>query len=112
MPNLQQAPQIKYNGEKYKDSKGWGKAIRPHELESAIFCGLGERDYVACKIMLFLTGNAEGFRVAEKTIIDRCNISESAYKNARKKLVTMGWITHNPGESITVNYNKIYEGYS
>ena len=108
MANLQQAPEIKSNGAKNRDTKKWGKAIRTHELEYAIMSGLGERDFVPMKIMLFLTGNAEGFRVAEKTIMERCNISESSYKNARKKLVGMGWITHIPGASITVNYDKIY----
>lgn len=72
--------------------------------------GLGDRDFAAMKIMLFLTGNAEGFGIAEKTIMDRCNISESSYKNARKKLVEKGWITHKPGEAIIVNYNTIFKG--
>ena len=107
MPNLQQAPAIKYQGEKLRDSKGLGKAIRTHELEMAIMCGLGERDMAMLKIMLFLTGNAEGFKVAEKTITERCNISESGYKTARKKLEAKGWITCTNG-LITVNYDAIY----
>lgn len=111
MANMNQAPFIRYNGEKNKDTRGWGKAIRTHELESKIMCGLGDRDMVALKIMLFLTGNADGFQVAEKTIMDRCNISESAYKKARKKLVDeLGWITHVPGKAIIVNYGVIYNG--
>ena len=112
MGNFQQAPELKAVGQKQRDSKKWGKAIRTHELESAIMCGLGDRDFAAMKIMLFLTGNAanEGFRVAEKTIMERCNISESAYKNARKKLVSMGWISHEAGKHITVNYDAIYGG--
>lgn len=63
------------------------------------------------KIMYFLTGNAPGFRVSEKTILDRCNISESGYKKARKKLVEMQWIFHKPGEYIQVNFNKIFKDY-
>lgn len=110
MPNLQQAPAIKYSGEKNKDSKGMGKAIRTHELESAIMCGLGDRDMAMMKIMFFLTGNGEGFKVAEKTICERCNMSESGYKKARKKLVDMGWISLIPGEAIIVNYDAIYCG--
>ena len=111
MANMNQAPFIRYNGEKNKDTRGWGKAIRTHELESKIMCGLGDRDMVALKIMLFLTGNADGFQVAEKTIMDRCNISETAYKKARKKLADeLGWITHVPGKAIIVNYGVIYNG--
>ena len=106
MPNMNQAPELKYNGDKMKENKGWGKAIRTHELETAIMNGLGPKDMAMLKVMLFLTGNAEGFAVAEKTICDRCNISESGYKTARKKLADMGWITHSDGQ-IVVNYNTI-----
>ena len=88
-----------------------GMAIRPHELEAAINCCLGQKDIALLKIMYFLTGNASGFRVAEKTILKRCNISESGYKKGRKKLVEMGWIAHKPGEYIQVDYNKIYSDY-
>lgn len=112
MANYNQAPELKAIGQKQRDSKKWGKAIRTHELEMKIMCGLGDRDFAAMKIMLFLTGNAanEGFRVAEKTIMERCNISESAYKNARKKLISMGWISHEAGKHITVNYDMVYGG--
>lgn len=104
------APVIKYNGEKFQEGK-LGKAIRSHELEAAIANGLGERDFAAYKVMMFLTGNAQGFGVAEKTICERCNISESAYKKARSKLVQMGWITHIQGKEIIVNYDEIYKIY-
>lgn len=110
MPNLNQAPKLVYNGNKDQKSKGWGKAIRTHELESAIMCGLGDRDFAMMKIMLFLTGNAPGFLVAEKTICDRCNISETGYKKARKKLIDMGWLSLSAG-SITVNFDNIMKGY-
>ena len=105
------APVIKYNGEKFQEGK-LGKAIRNHELEAAIANGLGERDFAAYKVIMFLTGNAQGFGVAEKTICERCNISESAYKKARSKLVQMGWITHIQGKEIIVNYDEIYKGYT
>ncbi len=63
------------------------------------------------KIMYFLTGNAEGFRVSERTILERCNISESGYKRARKKLAEKQWIFHEAGEYIQVNFNKIFSDY-
>lgn len=112
MPNYNQAPKIKFNGDKNKDTKGWGKAIRTHELEFEIMNGLGDRDMAALKVMLFLTGNAEGFAVSEATICERCNISEATYKNARTKLKNKGWISHTPGKEIIVNYNNIFKGYS
>ena len=113
MANNQQAPTLLAKGEKMNTKTKWGKAIRTHELETAIMCGLGERDMAMLKIMLFLTGNAAdgSFKVAEKTICERCNISESGYKTARKKLVAMGWITLKASESITVNYDVILNQY-
>lgn len=108
MPNYNQAPSIKYIGNKLSDKKKWGYAKRSHELESAIMCGLGERDMAMLKIMLFLTGNAEGFQVAEATICERCNISATGYKNARKKLVAMGWLRMNAKDNtIEVDYDAI-----
>ena len=113
MANNQQAPTLLAKGEKMNTKTKWGKAIRTHELETAIMCGLGERDMAMLKIMLFLTGNAAdgSFKVAEKTICERCKISESGYKTARKKLVAMGWITLKASESITVNYDVILNQY-
>lgn len=111
MPNLNQAPELVYNGNKDQKSKGWGKAIRTHELESAIMCGLGDRDFAMMKIMLFLTGNAPGFLIAEKTICDRCNISEVGYKKARKKLIDMGWLSLKDSK-IIVNFDNIMKGYT
>lgn len=108
MPNYNQAPVIAVQGTKNRDSKGWGKAIRTHELETILMTQLGSRDMAMLKIMLFLTGNAEGFAVAEKTICERCNISESGYKKARKSLIDMGWITLQQGKEIRVNYDNIY----
>lgn len=46
--------------------------------------------------------------MAEKTIMERCNISESGYKNARKKLIEKGWISLVAGEEIAVNFDAIY----
>ena len=89
-----------------------GKAMRMHELEAAFACCLGQKDFAMYKVMMFLTGNAaEKFRVSEKVIMERCNISESGYKNARKKLAEMGWITHEPSQYIQVNFDKIYSDY-
>lgn len=104
------APAIKSVGDKHRDDYGWGKSIRTQQLETAIMNGLGGRDMAALKIMFFLTGNADGFRVAEQTICSRCNITQPNYINARKKLVEMGWITHQQG-CITVNYDNILNTY-
>lgn len=103
---LSQAPELKFNGED-KDYSGRGLAIRTHDLEEAIMNGLGGRDVAALKLMFFLTGCGEGFRIAEQTVLDNCNMTQPNYIKARQKLVEMGWITHSQGGFIAVNYYNI-----
>lgn len=107
MPNYNQAPKIKYQGKKEYDPAGLGKAIRTHELESRIMRGVGQ-NMSALKIMLFVTGNAEGFAVAQKTIMDRCGMSKDSYYKSRQMLEDKGWIKLN-GDEIIVDYDAIYE---
>jgi len=106
-----QAPALFKNGEKFRNGLF---TQRPQELEYAICCCLGNRDIVAIKVMLFLTGNSNDgdFRIAQKTIFNRMNISEKPYYSARKKLIEMGWINYDPkANAIYINYDKIYEDY-
>ena len=75
---------IRHKGVKDRDPRGWGFAHRTHELEAAFACCLGSKDFAMYKVMLFLSGNApDKFRASEKTVMERCNISESGYKGAR-----------------------------
>lgn len=75
MPNYEQAPMLLSIGDKILNPE-CTKAIRPHELETAIMNCLGPRDLVAIKVMFYLTGQSSigNFRVAEKTILGYCNI--------------------------------------
>ena len=109
MPNYEQAPMLLSIGDKILNPE-CAKAIRPHELETAIMNCLGPRDLVAIKIMFYLTGQSSigNFKVAEKTILDHCNISHNAYITERKKLAEMGWLRYMPGETIIIDYPKIY----
>ena len=111
MGNARQAPKIKYNGEKNRDISGSGKAIRTHDLERAIMNGLGDRDFTALKIMLYVTGNAEDWCVREQDILERCNMSKKAYLTSRQKLIDMDWLALkniNNEVVLLVNYNEIY----
>ena len=111
MANYNQAPVLLAKGEKNRNSQF---AYRPHELEYAICCCLGNRDMVTLKTMLFFTGESNNgdFRVAQKTIMDRMNISEKRYYEARKKLEEMHWIHYDDkANAIYVNYDKIYSDY-
>lgn len=46
--------------------------------------------------------------------MNRCGMSETTYKSARKKLIEKGWIIHKPSENgqqgeIIVDYDAIYK---
>lgn len=60
--------------------------------------------------MYFLTGNADDgtFSIAEKTVCERCGMTEETYKKARKALIAKRWISHEDGK-IVVNYDEIYK---
>ena len=110
-----QAPILRANGEKNRDKK-WGMAMRTNHLESIIFNGLTGKEGAQLKLILFLTGNADNgsFAVAEATVLSRCGMSESTYKNARKALIEKGWIIHKPSQNgqqgeIIVDYDAIYK---
>ena len=64
-----QAPIISEQGD--TTGKIPGKTIRTHELETILMQELGPKDMA----MLFFTGHAKGFAVAEETITSRCNLS-------------------------------------
>lgn len=113
MGKYEQAPLLLARGEKQRNKKEIF-AQRPHELESAICCCLGNRDIVALKVMLYFTGNSNSgeFRVSQKGIYNRMNISEKPYYRARKKLESMKWIEYKEDENVIyINYNKIYSDY-
>ena len=115
MGNFNQAPILKSKGEKNRDN-GLKYAIRTHYLEMALCNIFTGKEGAQLKLMLFLTGNSDkgNFAVPEATVMKRCGMSETTYKNARKKLVEKGLIIHNPSTNgqqgeIIVDYDAIYK---
>lgn len=115
MGYFNQAPILKKNGEKNRSEK-WGMAIRTNHLESIIFNGLTGKEGAQLKLILFLTGNADNgsFAVPEATVMNRCGMTETTYKSARKGLIEKGWIIHKPSANgqqgeIIVDYDAIYK---
>ena len=116
--NMDQAPYIKSNGVKKSekltenDRKSWGFAMRPHELESILFNLIDTRNVVQLKVMLFLTGNAEGYQLVQANTLERLGISKDPYYKARAALEERGWITVKDDRDktyIMINYDKIYQ---
>lgn len=90
------------------DWKNYGKNIRDGYLEQKIAEVCGEKQFAAYKLLMFLTGSADGFRIAEKTACERCSLSERGYRNARKFLKENNLIRLTPDNRIEVNYEAIY----
>lgn len=108
---LKLAPKIVNNGKKQQkcgdENLDWG-TIRTNRLERILFNNIPTKNAAELKVMLVLTGQAEGFRVPQTWIEAQCGISHSAYINARKALVARGWLTHED-DYISVNYDEIYK---
>lgn len=110
------APALIHAGKKNRDmkdvypgeeKKNMGNAVRTHLLEQKIAEGCGQ-NFTAYKVMMFLSGNAEGFYVSEGSICNRCCISERSYFRAKEFLQKKGWITCVPYKAIIVNFDRIY----
>lgn len=106
MPNLQQAPELKFNGEKNQSNSKQSYQI-PQNLADIIFNELGNAS-AQLRVMLVLIGTKEGFKISEQWILDRTGLQHSSYINARKALVKRGWISLEAAKSIVVNYDSIY----
>ena len=86
--------------------------MRPHDLETILFNLIDSRNVVQLKVMLFLTGNAEGYSLVQEATLKRLGISKDPYYRARKALIDRGWLSmEEDGDKvyIIVNYNKIYQ---
>lgn len=103
MANLQQAPVLKFNGE--KDNGNFYKL--PQNLMDIVFNELGNSS-AQLRIMIVLLGTKpDAFSISDKWICDRTGLLHPSYINARKALINRGWLTLNKGELI-VNINNIY----
>lgn len=104
MANYNQAPTLQFNGAKEQGNNFY---MIPQELADIIFRELGNAS-AQLRIMLVLAGTKPGFQISDKWICERTGLLHPSYINARKALVSKGWLTHDPSRGITVNFNNIY----
>lgn len=105
MPNYNQAPELKFNGEKSHDNQFYKI---PQGLADIVFNELGNSS-AQLRVMMVLIGTKEGFKISEQWILDRTGLQHASYINARKALVNRGWLSLEAANSITVNFNNIYK---
>ena len=78
-----------------------------NEMYSAIFNAVG-RKYLAGALLVWFIGQADGFGIAQQTVMNSLGISrKQSYYDARDFLEELGFITVIDGISITIHYDKI-----
>lgn len=103
-----QAPTLVNSGKGYRppDWKNYGNLITDGYLSQKICEACGSQ-MGAREVLRFFIGCADGFKIAEKTVCERCNIRERTYRRARKFLQENNFILVYGG-TIEVNYEAIY----
>ena len=103
-----QAPTLVNIGKGYRPSdwKNYGNLITDGYLSQKI-CEACGAQMGAREVLRFFIGCADGFKIAEKTVCERCNIDERTYRRARKFLQENNFILVYGG-MIEVNYEAIY----
>lgn len=107
---MKSAPTLKHNGEKKQTDAEQFYQI-PQALADIVFSTLGNSS-AQLRIMIVLIGTKPGFNISQQWILQRTGLCERSYLLARQALVKRGWLSHCDGESITINYNKIYQADS
>lgn len=76
-----------------------------NEMYSNIFNAVGKAK-TAGIILVWLIGQADGFGIAQKTVLDAIGISKDTYYGARKTLVDLGFLTEED-HTLVIHYDKI-----
>ena len=102
------APALLTIGADHEDNSRFYR-VRQEALD-IVFNELSGKSGNELKLMVVLMGTlGDGsFRVSEQWALDRTGMDHSAYNRARKALVARGWLRHEAGESITIDYDTIF----
>lgn len=101
-----QAPALKAIGKKNRETGVW-------QYNPTLICYVQQacgRAYSQFALMMYLMGNNAGtWKCSEKDVLNRTGISDaSSLSKVKKALKERGWIDYVEGESITVNYDEIW----
>lgn len=107
MPNYEQAP-ILIN--KKPPGQGAGFLQIDNAVYAAVCKGVG-RKYKAGLLMLWYIGQADGFRIPAKTVMDVFGFKrKDDYYSTRRDLVDLGFIDVVDTDTIRINYDNILKG--
>ena len=76
-----------------------------NEMYSNIFNAVGKAK-TAGIVLVWLIGQADGFGIAQKTVLDAVGISKDTYYGARKTLADLGFLTEE-NHTLVIHYDKI-----
>ena len=108
MANTKQAPILHHSYSKQQviiDTKSNFYQV-PQSLADIIFKQF-PRDISVVKLMIVLVGTKEGFGLSKKWVMDRTQITEKTYYQARQKLLDIGWLELSENNILTINYDAI-----
>lgn len=105
MERYNQAPKITNTGKPKNEgsflSMTW-------DVFTAINEKIDSRHSTARLLMILLVGSGDGFRLAEKTALDRLSCGKDAYHDARKYLAKLGLITNDKSKNeIIIHYDVL-----
>ena len=105
MERYNQAPKITNTGK----PKNEGSFLSmPWNVFTAINEKIDSRHSTARLLMILLVGSGDGFRLAEKTALDRLSCGKDAYHDARKYLAKLGLITNDKSNNeIVIHYEAL-----
>lgn len=108
MANTKQAPILHHGCSKQQviiDTKSNFYQV-PQSLADIIFKQF-PRDISVIKLMIVLVGTKEGFGLSKKWVMDRTQMTEKTYYQARQKLIDAGWLELSENNILTINYDAI-----
>lgn len=108
MANTKQAPILHHGSSKQQvlvDTKSNFYQV-PQSLADIIFKQF-PRDISVIKLMIVLIGTKDGFGLSKKWVMDRTQMTEKTYYQARQKLIDIGWLELSENNILTINYDAI-----
>lgn len=109
----EQAPKIHHSVDKNRFiTRQDGFAMIPEAVLYRLCEQLDPKSGAQFRLIIFLIGCGESFRLPLKTVMDKLHISKDSYYKARTQLEERGWITcinDSQDPTIIINYHNIME---
>lgn len=114
-----EAPKLVFVGDKWNNKNTYDKKENPdgylfgqraNVLRKYIYNQLDGAQGNLIKLIMYLIDTAEGFRLAEKTVLEETGLSHPKYIQARAVLIEIGWLIKDETQpdSLGINYDFLW----